>query len=132
MLPVQAAALVDPPARGSRLLLRDTAGATIFDIALAAGPEWKATGPRSWRYRTTRGGSAGITRVALRVSQSTGLLTVRVAGRNATYPRDGARKPLVFTLVLDPPAAATGLCAEQTAWSRGCTVASSGSSAFCR
>jgi hypothetical protein len=132
MLPVESTALVDPPARGARLLLQDTAGATILDTTLPSGPEWKATGERSWRYRTARGGSGGSIRVALRLSQSTGLLTVRVAGRNATYPPDGTRNPLVLTLVLDPPAASTGLCAERVAWPRGCTVSSSGSSAFCR
>jgi hypothetical protein len=65
-----------------------------------------------------------------------GLVKVKAKGENSTYPVTTANLPLPTTLVLDPPAAACGLCAEPLwpttpAARPSCALASAGSVVKC-
>ncbi len=131
-LPPEAAAFVDPSVHGMRLVLHDDVGATVLDATLPAGSAWKTVGAGNWRYQPGDSKPGGIARATLRLSRNSGRLTVRVTGRRSTYPLDPPRTPGNLTVVLDPPAAATGLCIERTSWPTGCLAGSRGAAITCR
>jgi hypothetical protein len=87
------------------------------DITVAPNPPqfgdkgWEATSS-GWRFR----GKGAITSIKIkRAASAPGLLTVSVQGRGIVsgVPPE-AHLPLKATVVLDPPFATTGLCAEVT------------------
>jgi hypothetical protein len=57
----------------------------------------------------------GISKILIKHRSSTpGLLDVRVKGKRGSWPPVPGNPPLAAILVLDPPVATTGQCAEST------------------
>ncbi|HJQ85278.1 MAG TPA: hypothetical protein VKA21_14430, partial [Candidatus Binatia bacterium] len=104
-----------PAEHGLRILIADAAGAPVVEATVPPGRSpsgglggWsRAAG--GWRYRAAKD-ATGIRRVAGRIVG--GRLRVHVRAGHGTYAVDPARTPLRVTLVLDPPSARTGACAE--------------------
>ncbi|MCW5892537.1 MAG: hypothetical protein KIT14_18645 [bacterium] len=130
---------IDPAARGLRLIVRNAAGATPIDAMLPPGTlggvGWSAASSgTSWTYRNT--GKVipavnGIVRASVKASRA-GRWKVTVVGRSGSYPIQPADMPLGLSLVLDPPYATTGQCAERT-WSLAdCKTSPSGDAIKCR
>lgn len=109
--------MLDPVQHGLRLLVDDSEAVRYTDVTVAPNPPqfgdkgWEATSS-GWRFR----GKGAITSVKIkRAASAPGLLTVTVQGRGIVsgVPPE-AHLPLKATVVLDPPFATTGLCAEVT------------------
>jgi hypothetical protein len=140
---------IDPLANGVRFLVVDARGAARIDVTVAGGaydPDtgagWKMrSSGASWQYRNSgrvvpRPG--GIEKATLRmIGNDPGRIRFDLKGRGGDYRVDAVDLPLVPTLVLDPPMAASGQCGE--AWfpvlppgSPSCAVSQSGNTITCR
>jgi cysteine-rich repeat protein len=121
---VPGAADIDPLVDGVRFLIADASGALPIDVTIPGGAYvaadkagWKVNGAATaWTYKNA--GSVvpaigGITTVQIkRFPAKPGTLQVKVLGKKGSYAV--AALPLVGTIVLDPPVAASGRCGE--AW----------------
>jgi hypothetical protein len=115
---------IDPVANGLRFLITDSTGATPVDATLPGGAYdpvskagWKVNGAgTAWTYKNT--GKIvplvdGIQKAQLKTIPSTpGKYKFSVKGKNGTYAINTANLPLVGTIVIDVPYAATGQCGE--------------------
>jgi len=113
---------IDPIHNGLRILVTDALGSSMIDAFLPGGAYsstakagWKGSG-LGWNY--TNGGQnlpliQGITKVSLhgRVSQP-GQFSVAITGKNGSFAVPDGGLPLLITVVIDPPLATTGQCAE--------------------
>jgi hypothetical protein len=105
-----------------RILVTDALGGPVIDAFLPGGAYsstakagWKGSG-LGWNY--TNGGQnlpliQGITKVSLhgRVSQP-GQFSVAITGKNGSFAVPDGGLPLLITVIIDPPLATTGRCAE--------------------
>jgi hypothetical protein len=138
---------LDPLATGARLLVTGALdGTLVVDATIPAGAYdvgtrtgWKVNGSAtSWTYKNPGTHPEGITVVGVRTAASTpGLVKVKGKGKSGTYPVTPANLPLRTTVVLDPPASASGLCVEAL-WPATppgrptCALASAGSVVKCK
>jgi hypothetical protein len=113
---------IDPIAHGLRILLTDALGDAVIDAFLPGGAYstdakagWKGSG-LGWNY--ANGGQnfpliQGISKVTLhgRTSQP-GRFSVAITGKNGSFAVPANGLPLLVTVVIDPPLATTGQCAE--------------------
>src|SRR5262249_36802619 len=110
-------AMLDPVQHGFRLLVDDSEGVRYADVTVAPNPPqfddkgWQATSS-GWRFR----GKGGITSVKIkRIASAPGQLALTVQGKGVVGGAPpAAHLPVKATVVLDPPFAITGLCAEVT------------------
>jgi hypothetical protein len=132
---LQALAQLDPTVTGLRLVVDDGAGLRHVDATAPGGSGWKAA-RNGWSFR----GEGAITSIKLkRVASSPAALVLSLRGRGtwSTGPPPESNLPLEATVVLDPPFAATGQCAELVfpgppRVQPACTLQRSGSSVTCR
>ena len=108
---------------GLGLVIADSTGARVLDVLLPGGAYdgatrvgWKAsrTAPR-WKYlNKSANPPGGITSITIkdRWAQQPGLVQIRVVGKRGAYAVDPANLPLAALVILDPPTAETGQCAE--------------------
>ncbi|MFP6663417.1 MAG: hypothetical protein VCC00_04375 [Deltaproteobacteria bacterium] len=132
---------IDPVARGLRFLLEDGGGAVLLDEMLAAGiwnPTarigWKPNGKGTvWVFRDKRREGAGPVRlVKLITTKAVGQYKVVVKLADADLRIDLADTPLVATIVVDAPIAATGQCAEVAFLEENCVLNAKGNALKCR
>ena len=121
---VPGAPTIDPVANGMRFLITDSTGSTPVDVTIPGGAYdvatksgWKVNGSgTSWTYKnagTVTPLINGIQKMQLKaVSSVPGKYKVGVKGKNGSYPINPANLPLVGTIVIDVPYAATGQCGE--------------------
>jgi hypothetical protein len=110
-------AMLDPVQHGLRLLVDDSEGVRYTDVTVAPNPPqpgdrgWETTSS-GWRFR----GKGAITSVKIkRIGAVPGQLALSVEGRGVVGGAPpAAHLPVKATVVLDPPFAVTGLCAEVT------------------
>ncbi len=121
---VPATPTIDPLSNGLRFLLIDSTGAIPVDVTIPGGAYntaskvgWKVNGSgTSWTYKNA--GTVvplinGIQKMQLKKQSSPpGKYKFGVKGKNGTYPVNPANLPLVGTIVIDVPYAATGQCGE--------------------
>ncbi len=121
---VPGAPTIDPVANGMRFLITDSTGSTPVDVTIpggvydvAAKSGWKVNGSgTSWTYKNA--GTVvplinGIQKMQLKaVTSVPGKYKFGVKGKNGSYPINPANLPLVGTIVIDVPYAATGQCGE--------------------
>ena len=139
---VPAAPVIDPVAKGLRVLVNDNAGGTVLDVTVPNGvynlvtkTGWKVNGAgTAWTWRGPGTGTNGIRRAVLRAIPSVpGRYKVAVKGRLGSYPVNVANLPLVATVVIDAPLATTGQCGEaKFVVPPGCVSLSSGKTVKCR
>jgi hypothetical protein len=108
-------AMLDPVQHGLRLLVVDAQGLLYTDLTVPPNPQpfgdqgWQVTSS-GWRFR----GKGRITSVKIkRTASSPGELMLTMRGKDVVFgvpPQ--ANLPVKATVVLDPPFATTGLCAE--------------------
>ena len=138
-LPLPIAPALDPASRGLRLLITTSAGSAV-DITLPPGAYssatqtgWKSNSAATkWSYRNPTG-TQGITRAGVKLSSTPpGTVKVSIVGRDGAYPV--APLPPTVTVILDPPFAASGQCAEVAFTGPGpvCRGNASGSTVTCR
>ena len=138
-LPLPIAPALDPASRGLRLLITTSAGSAV-DITLPPGAYssatqtgWKSNSAATkWSYRNPTG-TQGITRAGVKLSSTPpGTVKVSMVGRDGAYPV--APLPPTVTVILDPPFAASGQCAEVAFTGPGpvCRGNASGSTVTCR
>jgi hypothetical protein len=132
-------AMLDPVQHGLRLLVDDSEGVRYTDITVSPNSQlgyqgWEATSS-GWRFR----GKGGITSVKIkRVASVPGQVSLTVQGKGAVSGvPPAAHLPVKVTVVLDPPFATTGLCAEVTfpgppGINPSCTDQRSGATVNCR
>ncbi len=114
---------VDPVTKGIRFLVNDATGAVVLDAIIPGGAYntanragWKANGAgTAWTYKNA--GSpvpliSGITKVSLKKQKTPGLFKVSISGKAGSYAVSGSNLPVVATLVIDSPFAASGQCGE--------------------
>jgi len=114
---------LDPVEVGVGVVIADATGARVLDVLVPGGAYdpatkvgWKTSrdGAR-WKYLDKSASPpAGITGVTIRdlSMRQPGLIQISVRGRRGSYPVDTANLPLTGLLILDPPTAETGQCAE--------------------
>ena len=128
---------LDPIVQGLRLILSDALGDALIDVRLPGGTYstdvkagWKGGGT-GWNY--ANGGQIlpllqGITKVSVRErATQPGVFTVAVTGKNGSYAAPSGGLPLLATVLLDPPLAMTGQCAEIGFDVAACQLSSNGS-----
>ena len=133
-------AMLDPVQHGLRLLIDDAQGLRYTDLTVPPNPPqfgdkgWEATSS-GWKFR----GKGRITSVKIkRIASSPGELVLTMRGRDVVFGAPPpANLPVKVTVVLDPPFATTGLCAEVVfpgppGVNPSCTDQSDGSSVSCR
>jgi hypothetical protein len=134
---------LDPVQVGLGLVIADSTGARAVDVLVPGGAYdsvtragWKAsrTAPR-WKYLnkgTTPPG--GITSIIIkdRWAQQLGLVQIRVVGKRGAYAVDPANLPLTALVILDPPTAETGQCAQASFEGPIGMCTADGSSVECR
>jgi len=133
-------AMLDPVQHGLRLLVDDSESVRYTDITVSPNPPqfgdqgWEVTSS-GWRFR----GKGGITSVKIkRVASVPGQVSLTVQGKGAVSGvPPAAHLPVKATVVLDPPFATTGLCAEVTfpgppGVNPSCTDQRSGATVNCR
>jgi hypothetical protein len=116
---------LDPVATGVGVVVEDAAGGRVLDVEVPGGAfdpvaraGWTAPGSGArarWTYvDESAAPPGGLRRVEVEdlSRERPGLVGFRVKGRRGAYPVDRARLPLAGRLVLDPPTAETGQCAE--------------------
>ncbi len=115
---------IDPLTNGMRFLVTDNAGVTDIDVTIPPGAYnnttkagWKVNGSgTSWTYKnagTVIPLEQGIQKMQLKAITSTpGKYKFGVKGKNADYVVNQAQLPLIGTIVIDVPFAATGQCGE--------------------
>jgi hypothetical protein len=132
--------MVDPVEHGFRLLVDDSEGVRYTDVTVPPNPQpfndkgWQATSS-GWSFH----GKGRITSVKIkRIASMPGELALTVQGRDVVggVP-PAAHLPVKATVVLDPPFALTGLCAEVTfpgppGVNPSCTEQPSGRTVNCR
>jgi hypothetical protein len=138
---------IDPVANGLRFLITDSTGATPVDVTIPAGvydtltrTGWRVNGSgTAWTFKTSNTALAnGIVKAQLKAIPSTpGKYKVSVKGKDGTYAVDTANLPLVGTIVIDPPNAATGQCGEAQFTATppakpSCVAASGGKTVKCK
>ena len=113
---------VDPQLAGVRLLLADGEGAVILDATIPGGAYdrtaaagWKASATATSFVYVNKGDPtpliAGITKITVKKG-SAGAVRFSITGRGGAFDLEPEDMPLAGTVVLDPPHAATNLCAE--------------------
>jgi hypothetical protein len=128
---------LDPSVHGVRLVLAH-ATSTVLDVAIPGGlvagspaVGWRNLNGVRWLYvdkNPIPGG--GISKILIKHRTSTpGLLDLRVKGKRGSLPPVPGNPPLAAILVLDPPVATTGQCAESTL---ACVFNGSASSRRCQ
>jgi cysteine-rich repeat protein len=145
-LPFPFVPALDPVATGVRLVVTDAVGTVVVDADVAPGAfdagsrtGWKVNASATnWTYKNPGTHPQGLTVIGVKTTASApGLVKAKAKGKNASYPVTPTNLPLVATLVLDPPTAATGLCIEAV-WSAtppalpSCSLAAPGAVARCR
>ncbi len=142
MLTVPGLGLLDPSEAGLRLLLRGPLG-TVFDVEVpgngASGSEglgWQSVAPGRWLYRDPEAGM-GVRKVSLRQDPVlTWRVYLAVVGRDGDFRSAIGQSELTLTIVMDPPVARNGHCAELTFQLGGpqssCRLLNSGSRLQCR
>jgi hypothetical protein len=134
---VPAQPTLNPIVQGLRVILSDALGDALIDVRLPGGAYstsvkagWKGGGT-GWNY--ANGGQIlpllqGITKVSLRGRTSQpGVFSVAITGKNGSYAVPSDRLPVLVTVVMDPPLATTGQCAEIAFGSSACHLATNGS-----
>jgi nitrous oxidase accessory protein NosD len=122
-VPVPFTPALDPAEVGVGVVIADATGARMVDVLVPGGAYdpaakvgWKASrGGTRWKYLDKSASPpAGITGVTIRdlSTRQPGLVQISVRGRRGSYPVDPASLPLTGLLILDPPTAETGQCAE--------------------
>jgi hypothetical protein len=89
----------------------------------------------TWKYvNRSAAPPGGITGVRIRdlSSGTLGLVGFSVRGRHGSYPVDPAHLPLGGLLVVDPPTAETGQCAQATFTGPAPTCLATGGTIRCR
>ncbi|MFN8641228.1 MAG: hypothetical protein U0802_06045 [Candidatus Binatia bacterium] len=130
---------LDPVAKGLRLLIQ-TGASPAVDVTLPPGAYSSATqsgwkrnaSATKWSYRHPTG-VQGVTRAGVKLRDAaSGLVTLTVSGRDGTYPVTPL--PPTVTVVLDPPFAASGQCAQLSfaGPAPACRLNGSGSTVTCR
>jgi hypothetical protein len=121
---VPATPAIDPLTNGIRVILADASGALVVDATLPGGlydpftrAGWKVNGTNTTYTYRNAGVVAplvqGISKVVVKKSTRTpGAVQFSVTGKDGSYGFVPAELPLVGTLVLDPPYAATNQCGE--------------------
>jgi hypothetical protein len=134
---VPAQASLDPVANGARFLLSDALSNTVIDARLPGG-QYSADQRAGWRasssgWNYANGGQIlpliqGITKVSIKGRATRpGMFSIAVVGKNGSYGIPPGGLPLLATIVLDPPLAATGQCVEASfAAPRQCVASTSG------
>jgi hypothetical protein len=128
---------LDPIVQGLRVILSDALGESLIDVRLPGGvystdvkAGWKGGGT-GWNY--ANGGQVlpllqGITKVSLRGRTSEpGVYSVAITGKNGSYAVPTGGLPVLVTIVMDPPLATTGQCAEVAFGAAACRRATNGS-----
>jgi hypothetical protein len=128
---------LDPLVQGLRVILSDAQGDSLIDVRLPGGvystgvkAGWKGGGT-GWNY--ANGGQVlpllqGITKVSLRGRTSEpGVYSVSITGKNGSYAVPTGGLPVLVTIVMDPPLATTGQCAEIAFGATACRLATNGS-----
>jgi hypothetical protein len=115
---------INPIANGLRVLISDSMGNIPVDVTVPGGAYdagtrtgWKVNGAgTAWTFRTPNTVLAnGIIKAQVRAIPSTpGKYKVGVKGKDGNYPVNPANLPLVGTVVIDVPLAATGQCGDAT------------------
>lgn len=140
------APLLDPLARGARVLVEDGTGATLFDAAIPAGAYnpltrtgWLVNGASTaFTFRTTQAVAGVIDKLKLsRTSARPDLVKVTMSGKRGAFATTAPVLPLTAIVVLDAPTAATGECGEVTfgpgpAPTPACSFNRSGSTLSCK
>ena len=134
---VPAQPTLDPIAQGLRILLSDALGDDVVDVRLPGGAYsssvkagWKGGGG-GWSY--ANGGQIlpllqGITKVSLRGHTSQpGVFSLAITGKNGSYALQPGGLPVTVTVVMDPPLATTGQCAEIAFAAAACHLGTNGS-----
>jgi|GEM_PF-4932731 len=134
--------LLDPPRAGLRLLLGGRLG-TVFDVEVPGnGPSdserfgWRSVAPGRWAYRGP-GDGGGVQKISLRQDPVLSWqVDIAVTGRGEDYRSAIGQPELTLTIVLDPPVARGGQCAEVSFALGGpqssCRLLNSGSRLQCR
>jgi hypothetical protein len=133
---------------GARFLIVDSTGAIPVDVTIPPGAYdpatktgWKVNGRgTAWTYKNTGAGVRlvnGITTVQIQRSSRPGKYQTLVMGKNGSYPVNTANLPLVGTIVIDAPFAATGQCGEAQfsatpPGKRRCVAAGGGKTVRCK
>jgi hypothetical protein len=132
--------VLDPVANGVRVLLEKATGGVV-DAAIPGGAfdrvtkiGWKAN-PAGTSFRYSNGSASpidGIGSIAIRETRTPGELKFTIRGKRGSYPVGSLETPLRATLVLDPPTATTGQCAETSFSSASCAFNRAGSTVTCK
>jgi hypothetical protein len=128
-----------PLANGVRILLDDARGGNLVDAMLPGGAGWATVkGGTGWVYRNNGKGTPlidGITKVVVKdlSARFSGVIRFTIIGRLPTLALESTDLPLKAAIVLDPPNATTGLCAETAfASETACFLNGRASSLQCR
>jgi len=134
---VPAQPTLDPIARGLRIIMSDSLDGEVIDVRLPGGAYsstvkagWNG-GATGWNY--ANGGQVlpllqGITKVSLRGRASQpGVYSVAITGKNGSYAIQPGGLPVTVTVVMDPPLATTGQCAEIGFDPGACRLSTNGS-----
>jgi hypothetical protein len=134
---VPAQPTLDPITRGLRIIMSDSLDGEVIDVRLPGGAYsstvkagWKG-GATGWNY--ANGGQVlpllqGITKVSLRGRASQpGVYSVAITGKNGSYAIQPGGLPVTVTVVMNPPLATTGQCAEIGFDPGACRLSTNGS-----
>jgi cysteine-rich repeat protein len=111
---------LDPVAHGLRVLIGNPFASSLLDFTLPPGgydpatrTGWSASRSlTSWRFKTADP-SLAATRARIDESKRVpGLVSVKLSGKRRSFADQLPPEPLRFTVVLDPPVAAGGLCGD--------------------
>ena len=144
VLDFASAPVLDPVARGMRVILEDGAGVR-FDVSVPPGAYdpatrtgWLPNGAgTAFTYRTTTSVGGVIDKLKLsRTTAKPDVVKFTLSGKKGTQASDAVVPPLAATVVLDAPTAATGECGEIAfpgpAPLPACTLNRSGSTLSCK
>ena len=113
--------MLDPLARGARVVVEDGTGAALFDAAIPPGAYspvtrtgWLANGASTaFTFRTTLAVAGVIDKMKLsRTTARPDLVKVTMSGKRGGFATAAPVLPLTAIVVLDAPTAATGECGE--------------------
>jgi cysteine-rich repeat protein len=130
----------DPRASGLRFMITDgVVGATSVDVTLPAGDYnaalrqgWRSNDDQtSWSFADHLGSAGGIKRATIRgTSTSSGEFQFSIVGQNGLYGLP-VSEPVVARVILAPPNAVDGQCAESVFVPGECFVRSNDTKLIC-
>jgi hypothetical protein len=105
---------LDPATKGLRLVLASADRSVFTDVVVPPGAGWTTNAAgTTFKFRAGAGTFALVDKVSLALRSSRpGQVKVMIAGSHGAFPLAPLTLPLIVTVVLDSPQAATGECGE--------------------